>query len=936
MKKIVSTLLLSLLSIITLYAYNITGVIVDETGEPLPEAGVRLLKARDSVYVKGCAADINGKFNLTGINKGSYIVEISYVGYNTIKQPVTINASSRNLQTIKLSESSVMLKEAVVTGVKTPVKVMEDTVEFNADSYTTQPNAVVEDLLKRLPGVEVDNDGKITHNGKEITKILVDGKEFFSDDPKVASKNLPVDMVDKLQVVDRKSDLARITGVDDGEDETVINLTVKKGMKNGWFGTAEAGYGTDSRYKATFNVNRFWNDNQITFIGNANNTNELGFSDGNGNRFRRFGGANGINNSQQFGLNFNVGNKEILRVGGDVMYSHTNQDTRKRAERVYNFTDSFPTQSSHTNSLDKGHNIRADFRVQWNPDSFNVVDFRPRMSYNINDSWTNSETYNYADNPLRDLVAQSINKGDSHGKSFEIGGDLIYSHKFRSRPGRSFSVQLRYNLSNVREDENSYSWNKFFLLDSLNLYDQYLDNHTWSNTVQTRLTWTEPIGNVKNGNFLTFAYRLQYRWNNADKNVYDHPIIYDMLGELDPTVDYSIAIFNDTLSNQFRNDYFNQNIRFGFKRVTKKYNLDAGISLVPQMSRSRDLIRSERSIPTRWVWNYAPFLRMNFKFSKQSSLNMHYMGRSSQPTMSQLQPVADYSDPLRVVIGNPDLDPTFAHNFRMRFQNFNPQSQRSIMLMVDGQLVQNSIVSRTQFNPETAGQVTTYENVNGVWSARVMNMISLPFGAKKTWRFSNMFFGNANQNVGFNNGRRNTQRTLMFAESFGLAFRPTNLELEIRPSYRLQYLTNSISTNNNSTVHNYGGMFNGTYYTPIGIVLGTDLNYNATSGYSAGYNTRSLMWNASIAYQFLPGQAATIAVKAYDLLQQRSAVRRISSGNYTEDVEYNTLGRYVMFSFTYRFNTFGKGNEPSSRNNHRFGPGGPGGPGPRPGGPGPR
>ena len=312
---------------------------------------------------------------------------------------------------------------------------------------------------------------------------------------------------------------------------------------------------------------------------------------------------------------------------------------------------------------------------------------------------------------------------------------------------------------------------------------------------------------------------------------------------------------------------------------------------------------------------------------------MFYNGRSSQPSMSQLQPVADYSDPLRIIIGNPDLDPTFSHNLRLRFQNFNPESQRSIMLMFDGQVVQNSIVSRTQYNQETSGQVTTYENVNGVWNARLMNMFSMPFGSKKTWRLSNMFFGNAAQSVGFNNGMRNTQRNLMFSESFGLAFRPTSLELEIRPFYRLQYLTNSISTNNNSTVQNYGGMFNGTYYTPIGIVLATDLNYNASTGYSAGYDTRSLLWNASIAYQFLPGQAATIAVKAYDLLQQRSSVRRQSAGNYTSDTEYNTLGRYLMFSFTYRFNTFGKGNEPASRDGHG-GPGGFGGPGRRPGGPG--
>lgn len=924
--RLTFTILLTMLAM-PVFAYNVTGSILDAEGEPLPEAGVRVLAARDSSYVKGGAADIDGNFALSGIKAGKYILQCDYVGYQKHYQNFEISGKSLKFAPITLHESSYMLKEATVTAVKTPIKVMEDTVEFNADTYKTQPNAVVEDLLKRLPGVEVDSDGKITANGKEVTKILVDGKEFFSDDPKVASKNLPVNMIDKLQVVDRKSDLARMTGVDDGEDETVINLTVKKGMKNGWFGTVEAGYGTDERYQVTYNVNRFWNDNQITFIGSANNTNDLGFTDGNGNRFRRFGGNEGVNNSQTFGVNFNVGNKEIFRVGGDVMYSHTDRDTYKRQERMYNFTDSFPTQSSTSLANDKGHNVRGDFRIQWNPDSLNAFDFRPRFSYNQNDSRSNEESSNYAGDIAHSLAAQSKNIGSSSGKSWEFSGEGIYNHKFASRPGRSVSFQFRYQMSNVRENENTYSWNKFFLIDSLNLYDQYLDNHTWNNFIQSRVTWTEPLGDVKKGNFLTFAYRIQYRWNNADKDVYDHKI--DWTDPLNPIVNSDILIFNDTLSDRFRNTYFNQDIRFGYKKVGKVFNLDAGLSIVPQRSASNDLLNYKRSIPTRWVWNWAPFLRARFKFTKTRTMNIFYRGRSSQPTMSQLQPVADYSDPLKIVVGNPNLDPTFTHNLMWRFQDFNAESQRSIMAMLHVQMTQNSIVSKTTYNPETSGQTTTYENVNGVWSARLMNMISMPF-RRKTWTFSNMTFMNFRQQVGFNNGVRNTSRTFAWHESPGIAFRPDNLELELRPMYMLQTTSNSFSSTQNSTVHNYGGMFNGTYYTPFGIVLNSELRYNATKGYSAGYDTDMWMWNASISYQFLPGKAATIAVKAYDLLQQQSNIRRTIAANYTDDIEYNTLTRYFMFTFTYRFNTFGKGNEPASRNSYRgFGPGGMGRP-PRP------
>lgn len=316
-------------------AGSLRGVVRDNTGEPLPDATVRLLMAPDSAFVTGVAADAEGRFSISGVKKGRYIVQANYIGYAPQYRSITLNGTdaTADVTAFSLSESSIVLKETTVVGVKTPIKVMEDTVEFNADSYKTQPNAVVEDLLKRLPGVEVGSDGSITANGQTVKKILVDGKEFFSDDPAVASKNLPVDMVDKLQVVQRKSDLARLTGVDDGEDETVINLTVKKGMNNGWFGTVEGGYGTDERYKGAFVVNRFWNGNQLTVLGNANNINDAGFTDGNGNRFRRFGGNNGINTTQSIGVNFNIGKEEIIRVGGDVMYSHNDRDTRSKSHR---------------------------------------------------------------------------------------------------------------------------------------------------------------------------------------------------------------------------------------------------------------------------------------------------------------------------------------------------------------------------------------------------------------------------------------------------------------------------------------------------------------------------------------------------------------------------------------------------------------------------
>lgn len=945
-KRAFLAFLLMITGTVAAIAAIVKGTVKDNEGELLPQATMRLLSAKDSSFVKGVMTNANGAFTFKDVKSGKYIVEASYIGLQSAFSDITVEKSNVTVPDMKLTESTIKLNEVVVTGVKTPIKVMEDTVEFNADSYKTQPNAVVEDLLKRLPGVEVDSEGKITANGKTVSKILVDGKEFFSDDPKVASKNLPVNMVDKLQVVDRKSDLARLTGVDDGEDETVINLTVKPGMKNGYFGNIEGGYGTDKRYLGSFNVNKFWNGNQVTLLGNFNNVNQLGFTDSNGNRFRRFGGNNGITTSQAFGLNFNLGKSEKLRFGGDVMYSHSDRDSRSSLDREWLFADSTSYQQTRKVARDRGHNVRGDFRVEWKPDSFNTLDFRPNFSWNYNRSLSLDSTLNMAGDPQRTHVSRSLNDMNSDGKSFEFGARLIFNHSFRSRRGRSFSVMLNYRHSNVRENEYSYALNRFFLLnDSIDLYDQYTNNHTWSDQVQARLSWTEPLGNPAKGNFLTFAYNVNYRWNNADKLVYDHPLIEDPdapAGTI-PGVDHTQQILNEDLSNRFRNDYFNQDIRVGYKHVSKTHNVDVGVSLVPSMSKSIDLINSDKNIPERWVWNYAPFLRYRLKMGKQRSLMANYMGRSSQPSMSQLQPVPDMSDPMNIKVGNPQLDPSFTHRVMLRFQDFNLNQQRSIMLMANVSMTQNSIVSKTISDKTTGARTTTYENVSGIWSGHLMAMMSQPL-RNKAWSVNANTFLMYNRNVGFNNGERNVSTSFNWNISPSIAFRPDNLELELRPRYGLQSTHNSLSTLSNrgdnantKLVHNYGGTFSGYYRTPIGLILNTDLTYTATQGYSQGYDKKEWMWNASISYELLRDRSLTISARAYDLLNQVTNVSRSVTGNYIDDSMYNNLGRYFMFTVSYRFNTFGKGNEPST--GRRFGPpGGPGGHGgPPPGmGRGPR
>ncbi len=980
MKHFSRILLITVMAILTLGTKSadaaiINGILVDasDTTE-LMQASVALLQAnKDSTYVKGTVTDLNGVFNIEDVEPGHYLLKLSYIGYVTNIKRVSIGEDGRdvNLGVIALQQNGVVLKDVVVMGVKTAVLVKEDTIEYNADTYKTQANAVVEDLLKRMPGVEVGSDGKITANGKEVKKILIDGKEFFSDDPTVASKNIPADMINKLQVIDRKSDLARLTGVDDGEDETVINLTVKKGMNNGWFGTVTAGYGTKNRYQGNVMANYFNEGNQFTFMGGANNTNNLGFSDGGAQRFRRFGGDRGITTSQVLGVNFNVGSKEDehLRIGGDVMYSHTSRDTRTSTSRQNIFTDSTSYRNALSTSLDRTHNIRGDFRLKWEVDSFNTIDFQPNFSLNFSHSESSDTSMTRAGDAALTPVNRSLSYYDNHGKSYEFGGRFIYNHKFQSHPGRSFSIFTRYNYSNINEDGNTYTRNNYYLKDEEETIDQVYENLRKTNSINGRLSWTEPLGDIKKAQFLTFSYRGSYNVSKSNKSVYDilrggtyYPVprrtINDLMVDmvLNPTMrkmisdtygDYALLdgkllseivdielgpemdrIFNENQSNDFRNKFFNQEFQVGFQKVTKAMNLNVGFSVNSAMSKSEDLINSARNIPTRWAWSVAPFARMRYKFSKTRNLALDYRLRSSQPSMTQLQPVADESNPLNIVIGNPELKPTFTHRVNLRFSDFNQDSQRSIMAMVNASVQQNSIISTIINDPTTGGQVTTYTNTNGVWDAMAMNMLSFPFSASKAWYFNSNMFARISQSKGFTDGEKNTSTGFNLNIAPGIAYRTALFDLELRPRYSYQLTHNTMQTSRDRNVHTWGAMFNGTYSAPFGLVISTDLNYSNSTGYSAGYNSQQWIWNGSIAYQFLANKEAAIQISVFDILGQQKNISRTQTASYIQDAIYNSLGRYGMLTFTYRFSTFKKGQEPEKRNDMR----GPGGPGGRPGG----
>ena len=623
-----------------------------------------------------------------------------------------------------------------------------------------------------------------------------------------------------------------------------------------------------------------------------------------------------------------------------------------------------------TKPFDGEVNLRGDFRLKWEIDSCNTLEFRPNFSLNFSKSTNVEGSGTWAGDAARTPVNSSQSSYSNDGKSYEFGGQFVFNHKFASHPGRSTSIMVRYNYSKVTEDGNTYTLNRYYLTDSTQTIDQIYDNDRKTNSVNGRLSWTEPLGNVKNARFLEAAYNARYRYALADKMVYDitrgttqaaplnlQEVIYSPALRSKIAADYGDYVlndgqllsqildlelgpelrrdFNERLSNSFRNKFFDQSFQLGFRQVRKQYNLNLGLTVNSAMSSSRDLINSARDIPSRWVWSVAPYARFRYKFSKTRTFNANYRMRANQPSITQLQPVADESNPLNIVVGNPELKPTFVHNLNLRFQDFATMAQRSIMAMANISFEQNSIISTTTYDATTGGRTTSYTNVGGVWSAMAMNMMSFPFGASKTWYFSSHLFARYSATKGYNNGEINRSGSFNINYSPGLAFRNGVFDLELRPRYNFQTTHNTVQTTNDRNVHTYGGQFNGTYSAPFGLVISTDLSYSATSGYSAGYDTKQWLWNGSIAYQFLRDKSAAVTLSVYDILGQRKSIYRNVTGNYIEDVAYNSLTRYGMITLTYRFTTFKKGQQPKAKGDDDWGPGrgpgGPGGPG-RPGG----
>jgi len=908
---------------------SISGTVIDKgTSQAIEQATVRLLSIRDSSMIGGVATLSNGNFRLDNIPPGNYLLNVSYVGYETIYQALKITGSrsSIRLGKIALNDTGIALGEAVVVGKAPEVVVKNDTMEFNADSYKVTEGSVLEDLLKKMPGVEIDSNGKVTVNGKEIKKVLIDGKEFFSDDPKVASKNLPAKMIEKVQVLDRKSDMTQMTGFDDGDEETVINLTVKPGMKQGTFGNAFAGYGSKDRYEANAMVNRFINNDQFTIMGGVNNTNNMGFSDlastmfsgmgGGGRRSFGRGGGNGVTTSGNGGLNFSKEFSSLLTLGGNGRYNHSNNystGTSHQQNILTGGTSSYYNESSFSRTIND--NVGSNFRMEWKPDSMTQIIFRPNLSY--------SHSKNHEEGSFETLnnALEDVNKGSSvyHslGEGHNVNGTLEFSRRLNST-GRVLSFSMTGGMSDSYNKGTNYSNTFYQKLDSTAIIDQQFryDNNGYN--YRGFLSWVEPIGH---NNFLQATYSLSGNRQESLKKTYavDDNGLYTTL--------------DTTYSKSYRNNYITQRAGLSFMAKRDKYTFTIGMNFDPSYSKSVNFVGDTTlSSMSRHVVNYSPMAQLNYRFSKEKNLRINYEGETSQPTMTQLQPVLDVTDPLNVVTGNPNLDPTYTNNLSLRYFSFNREKQRAFMIMANGNYVINDIVSKSTYDSTSGRKISTYENVNGNYSANFRTMVNSPL---KNIHFSvnNMLMASYSNSNGFINGEKNTNKNIVVSERPGIDFRSSVIDLGVNASFRYNGTKNSLQTTStsNQNTFNYGIGGNTTLYLPWNMKVESDVDWSAKSGYTSGYNISQVLWNASASKSFLKGNAATIRFKIYDILHQRSNISRTVTANYTKDSEYNTLSSYFMFHFIYRFSIFKGG---ASFNDAFGGRRGPGGDGPHGGGPG--
>lgn len=882
--------------------WQLNGSLQNTEQEPLPFATAVLLQANDSVMVQYALTDESGGFSFKGLPSGKYILQFTSMGYEQLNHAFQLEADLK-MDSLRMEKKDQMLEAVEVAAEAPPIAIKGDTIEYNAGSFQTQANAAVEDLLKRLPGVEVDRDGTVKAQGEEVVRVLVDGKEFFGDDPKMATKNLPADAIDKVQVYDKGSEMAEFTGVDDGERQKTINLKLKEDRKKGYFGKAKVGYGSEDRYTGKFNLNRFNKKTQFSALGMANNINEQGFSfndyvnfmgglnnmmsSGGGMGLGGGNGSSGLTRTIAGGTNLNYRPRKGSEIYGSYFLNQTNNDLRQSNIRTYvNDTETFDGDGmDRDESASTGH--RANFTFKQQVDSLQEI----RLTGNINLNASNNSSYNEQNTYSTENLLQnsSSSQNSDVGDQYRFGGDLVYRRRFRKK-GRSFSASLRTSIDNSLNRTQLRSFNRFpdtlsgFTIDSI----QQVQNQDGERLdYSSGLSFTEPL---RDQLYLELSHSYQRQHTSSNKEFFD--IAPSNMGE----------IFNPQLSSAYSTTFQFHRPTASLRLVKKKYNAVASLSL-QQSSLTGDLISLDTSISQSFA-NLLPAFNMRYNFSRSSRISLRYDARVSEPQINQLQPVVDNNDPLNLYLGNPDLKPERSHDLNLSYFSHSQFSLVSFFLMLRGSFTEDKIVNGVSIS-DALVRTTQPTNAGRDWRISQSGEFSAPV-RPLGMKFS--MSGNSTFNRGILpvNGTQNSTDRWTNGAGFSVENRKKQV-IDLQVGARMSL--NFTSYSENSELDQ--SFLQSNYYTDLLVNLGetwalsTSFDYILYSGEAFASGQNIPLWQAQLSKLFLRNDKGQLKLTVFDLLNQNRGFTRNSALNYVEELRSNALGRYLMLSFTYSLTALG-------------------------------